>query len=266
MCRYGVSVSRGWLPWVKMMTDPRGVAHRPYPPPPGPWVMAQTWHDLLFAHWPLPVEELRRRVPPQLNLDTFDGSAWVGVVPFRMSGIRPRHLPAVPWLSAFLELNVRTYVTVGGLSGVYFFSLDAANPVAVALARAIFKLPYFRARMRLDRRDGGVLYTSRRTHAGAPRAELRAWYRPTGAAFSAIAGSLEWWLTERYCLYTVDRRGRVVRTHIHHPAWRLQPAEAAFELDTMAASHALRLAPTEPLLHFARRQDVVVWSPGRLSN
>ena len=168
--------------------------------------MAQTWHDLLFAHWPLPVEELRRRVPPQLNLDTFDGSAWVGVVPFRMSGIRPRHLPAVPWLSAFLELNVRTYVTVGGLSGVYFFSLDAGNPVAVALARAIFKLPYFRARMRLSNRDGGVQYNSQRTHAGAPRAELRAWYRPTGPAFSATAGSLEWWLTERYCLYTVDRR------------------------------------------------------------
>ena len=248
------------------MLDLGGFAHRPYPPPSGQWVMAQVWHDLLFAHWPLPVAELRGRVPPQLELDTFEGSAWVGIVPFRMSGIRPRQLPALPWLSAFPELNVRTYVTVGGLSGVYFFSLDAANPVAVALARALFQLPYFRARMRLTGVEGGVHYTSQRTHSGTPPAELRAWYRPTGPAFTSTAGSLEWWLTERYCLYTVDRHAHVVRTHIHHPAWQLQPAEAAFERNTMAASHALRLSPTEPLLHFARRQHVVVWSPGRVTN
>jgi uncharacterized protein len=179
------------LPYVNVLLDLGGVAHRPYPPPSGQWVMAQVWHDLLFAHWPLPVEELRGRVPPELELDTFEGSAWVGIVPFRMSGIRPRQLPALPWLSAFPELNVRTYVTVGGLSGVYFFSLDAGNPLAVALARAIFRLPYFRARMKLTRVEGGVRYASRRTHSGTPTAELRSWYRPTGPAFIATAGSLE---------------------------------------------------------------------------
>lgn len=170
--------------------------------------MAQVWHDLLFAHWPVSPHELRRHIPPQLSLDTFDDSAWLGVVPFRMSGIRPKHLPAVPWLSAFLELNVRTYVTVGGESGVYFFSLDAGNPVAVALARTIFKLPYFRASMTLHTRADEVLYTSQRTHAGAPAAELTARYRPTGHVFRAAQGSLEWWLTERYCLYTARRRVR----------------------------------------------------------
>jgi uncharacterized protein YqjF (DUF2071 family) len=223
--------------------------------------MAQVWHDLLFAHWPVSVQDLRSHVPRQLTIDTFDGSGWLGVVPFRMSGIRPRLLPAVPWLSAFPELNVRTYVTVGGISGVCFFSLDAGNPVAVAFGRGIFKLPYFRARMSLSMQAEAVSYRSQRTHAGAPPAELVARYRPTGPVFSAAAGSLEHWLTERYCLYTVDGRGQVVRTGIHHQPWQLQPAEAAFDRNTMAAGHGLRLPPTAPLLHFSRRQDVIVWPP-----
>ncbi len=246
------------------MIDVGGVAHRPYPPPPGPWVMAQVWHDLLFAHWPVSVQDLRSHLPPGLNPDSFDGSGWLGVVPFRMSGIRPRQLPALPWLSAFPELNVRTYVKVGGISGVYFFSLDAGNPVAVALGRGIFKLPYFRARMTLTIVDHVVHYTSHRTQSGAPPAELRARYRPTAPAFSATAGSLEQWLTERYCLYTVDSGGRVVRIHIHHPQWQLQAAEAVFDRNTMAAAHGVVLPPMEPLLHFSRRQDVIVWSPSTL--
>jgi uncharacterized protein YqjF (DUF2071 family) len=227
--------------------------------------MAQVWHDLLFAHWPVAVDELRGHVPPQLTLDTFDGSGWVGVVPFRMSGIRPRRLPALPWLSVFPELNVRTYVTVGGISGVYFFSLDASNAVAVALGRAIFKLPYFWASMSLRMVDDAVVYASQRTHVGAPAAELRARYRPTGPVFAAPVGSLEWWLTERYSLYTVDALGRAVRTGIHHPRWPLQPAEAVFARNTMAAAHGIALPPIAPLLHFARRQDVIVWPPRRVT-
>jgi len=224
--------------------------------------MAQVWHDLLFAHWPIAVQELRACVPPQLTLDTFDGRGWLGIVPFRMSGIRPRQLPALPWLSAFPELNVRTYVTVGDVSGVYFFSLDAGNPVAVALGRGLFNLPYFRARMSSLRGvDQAIDYASRRTHSGAPPAELRASYRPTGPARAAARGSLEWWLTERYSLYTVDPEGRVVRTGVHHLQWQLQPAEAVFHSNTMAAAHRLALPPIPPLLHFSRRQAVVVWPP-----
>jgi uncharacterized protein len=226
--------------------------------------MAQIWHDLLFAHWPVAVQDLCGHIPPALTLDTFDGSGWVGVVPFGMSGIRPRQLPAVPWLSAFPELNVRTYVTVGGMSGVYFFSLDAGNPVAVALGRSIFNLPYFRARMTLRIVENAVRYASHRTHSGAPPAEFRARYGPTGPIFSASAGSLEHWLTERYCLYTVDSGGRAVRTGIHHPQWQLQPAEAVFDRNTMAAAHGLVLPSMEPLLHFSRRQDVIVWPPVRV--
>src|SRR5262249_36943564 len=121
--------------------------HRPWRLPDARWSVAMSWHDLLFLHWPVPVDSLRPHIPAALAIDTFEGSAWLGVVPFRMSGVRPRYMPKAPWVSAFPELNVRTYVSIGGKPGVWFFSLDAANPIAVWLARATFHLPYMHARM-----------------------------------------------------------------------------------------------------------------------
>src|SRR5277367_4367575 len=154
------------------------VEHRPWPLPSGPWVMAQSWHDLLFAHWPVPVAALREKIPVSLGIDTFEGTAWIAVVPFRMSGVRLRGTPAVPGLSSFPELNVRTYVTHGNKPGVWFFSLDAANAVAVEIAKRWFHLPYFRAKMRLEERGDSIEYASVRTHRGAAKAELRCSYRP----------------------------------------------------------------------------------------
>jgi uncharacterized protein YqjF (DUF2071 family) len=122
-------------------------SHRPWELPRRPWMLAMRWHDLLFMHWPMLHVALRALIPPELALDTFDGTAWIGVVPFRMNGVRPRGLPALPWLSVFPELNLRTYVTTGGKPGVWFFSLDAANPVVVRLARKLFYLPYYDAHM-----------------------------------------------------------------------------------------------------------------------
>src|SRR5215216_3312597 len=136
--------------------------HRPWPLPREPWLMAQTWHDLVFAHWPLAPERLRELVPASLPLDTFDGQAWVGVVPFWMSGVRPRAVPGLPWISKFPELNVRTYVTLEDKPGVFFFSLDAARLPAVWAARIFFRLPYFHARMRLRRAGEWVQYASDR--------------------------------------------------------------------------------------------------------
>ncbi|RIK41377.1 MAG: hypothetical protein DCC57_18935, partial [Chloroflexi bacterium] len=161
--------------------------HRPWPLPSQPWVMRQTWHDLLFAHWPIAVETLRALVPLPLEIDTFDGVGWVGVIPFRMSHVRLRYVPALPWLSAFPELNVRTYVRGPNPGdpkpGVYFFSLDAANPLAVAGARLGFRLPYYRAAMRLQETNGTIHYSSTRTHAGAPPAQFVARYGPTGGVY-----------------------------------------------------------------------------------
>ncbi|MGH2487473.1 MAG: YqjF family protein [Ktedonobacterales bacterium] len=241
-------------------------AHRPWPLPAGPWVMTQTWSALLFAHWPLAPDTLRSFVPPQLALDTWEGEAWIGVVPFRMTNVRPRLTPPVPGLSAFPELNVRTYVTYGGKPGVWFFSLDAANPVAVAAARALFALPYFRARMTCERMgEGTVQYRSVRTHHDAPAAALDATYRPVGPAFTPAPGTLEQWLTERYCLYAMTRRGKLLRGEIHHRRWRLRPGEAEIRVNMMARAAGFALADTAPLLHVAERQETLIWAPYRVA-
>jgi len=236
-------------------------SHRPWPLPEGPWVMAQTWHEVLFAHWPVPAEALQALIPAPLEMETYRGKAWIGVVPFRMTGVRPRSFPAVPGLSAFPELNVRSYVRLDDKPGVFFFSLDAGNRVAVELARRWFHLPYFHARMSLGAAGEWVRYASRRVHRGEPPAEFLGRFRPTGEVFRAISGTLEHWLTERYCLYAADSERRIYRGEIHHRPWPLQAAEAAIEVNSMTAPLGLCLPDTPPLLHFARRLEVAVWPP-----
>jgi uncharacterized protein len=230
-------------------------AHRPWPPPDAPWVQGQTWHALLFAHWPVPVGAVRPHVPQALALDTFDGRAWLGITPFRVSGLRAHGTPPVPRLSSFLETNVRTYVTRGGRPGIFFFSLDASSTLAVLGARAGFRLPYFRAQMSATRHGERVAYRTRRGDVA-----LTAVYAPAGEVFQARAGTLAHFLIERYCLYTVAG-GRVRRAEIHHPPWPVQPAEAEIAENTMTTPLGLRLPEGRPLLHYARRQDVVVWPP-----
>lgn len=239
--------------------------HRPWPLPRGPWIMRQVWHDLLFAHWPVAMEELRALIPAQLEIDTFGGQAWLGLVPFRMSGVRARGTVAMPGLSCFPELNVRTYVTRDGKPGVWFFSLDAANRVAVWAARFAFHLPYFLAEMKCEENSGWIDYESERArHDGLPAA-LAGRYRPIGGTFAARPGSIEHFLTERYCLYTEDKVGRIIRCEIHHRPWALQLAEASFQESTMAAAAVIALPDAPPeFLHFSRRQDVLVWAPERV--
>jgi uncharacterized protein YqjF (DUF2071 family) len=227
--------------------------------------MAQSWHDLLFMHWPVDAAVLRPLLPPQLHIDTFEGHAWLAVVPFRMTGVRLRGTPATPGLSAFPELNVRTYVTCGGKPGVWFFSLDAGNSLAVAIARAWFHLPYFRARMSCSEQEGWIHYQSERTHRRAPAGSLVVRYRSVGEVFSPHRGTLEYFLTERYCLYTTGGSGQIIRGEIHHPPWPLQVAEAEVTLNAMAEAATVALPARKPLLHFAKRQDVVVWWPERLT-
>lgn len=234
--------------------------HRPWELPRRRWTLAMRWHDLLFMHWPVEHALLQNAVPAALRIDTFDGMAWIGVVPFSMASVHPPALPVLPWLSAFPELNVRTYVTVEGKPGVWFFSLDAANPIAVRIARRFFHLPYYDARMLSEHAGDQVYYTSTRTHRGAPAALFRARYRPTGPVYQSSPGALDHWLTERYCLYAVDRARRVWRGDIHHARWPLQPAEAEVAANTMTHQLGWELPNTPPLLHFARHLDVVAWS------
>lgn len=253
-----------------MGVDLRDAAHRPYPPPRGPWFMKMDWVDLLFMHWPVPAEALRPLIPADLAIDTFTGGgferqAFIGVVPFLMTGVRGRMCPPVPTARTFPELNVRTYV-VGpdGRPGVWFFSLDAASALAVEAARATYRLPYRHARMLMLREDGWVRYESVRTDPRNPGAAFAARYAPAGPAYHAAPGTLDHFLTERYCLYAPGRRGRSLRAEIHHAPWPLQPARAEVTRSTMTAPLGIDLGPAGapgpwPLLHFAARLEVVAW-------
>jgi uncharacterized protein YqjF (DUF2071 family) len=208
--------------------------------------MAQSWHDLLFAHWPIDASLLRPHRPPGLTIDTFEGQAWIAVVPFRMSGVRLRETPALPGLSAFPELNVRTYVVADHRPGVWFFSLDAGSSVAVAIARARFHLPYFRARMKCEKGDGWIKYASERTHRGARPAILEAKYRPVGGVFEAQRGTLEHFLTERYCLYSTDSRGSISCGEISSCTLAIASRRSAIskKLHDRSRRHRLNIAPS----------------------
>jgi uncharacterized protein YqjF (DUF2071 family) len=241
------------------------VSHRPWPMPDLPWVMTQTWHDLLFAHWPVDPRTLRDQVPAAFELDLFDGFGWLGIVPFHMTNVAPRGVPSLPWLSEFPELNVRTYVHVHDRPGVYFFSLDADSTLAVQAARTLLNLPYYCASMTVRPRAGSIQYESRRL-GDPPEATLSAHYRPVGTRFHAVRGTLEYFLTERYCLYNLDHQGGPYRLEIHHPPWPLQSADAEFSHNTMADAAGLVLAAEKPLLlHFSKRQDMVAWPPTALA-
>lgn len=221
--------------------------------------MLQKWHDLLFAHWPVPAESIRHLVPQQLELDLHDGKAWIGVIPFWMSGIRPRGVPPIPGLSSSPELNVRTYVSYRGIPGVYFWSLDIASHAAVWGARTFYHLPYFYASMSVRNAREKFTYSCSRLEDPKP-ADFRARYWPTSPPRRRQKGELEHFLAERYCLYTVHR-GKVYRAYIHHLPWPLQDAEAEIELDTMATASGIELPQAKPLLHFSRDLEVLVWWP-----
>jgi uncharacterized protein len=230
--------------------------HRPWPLPDGPWVMAQTWEHLLFAHWRVEAAAVRRVVPANLAVDQHAGSAWLGITPFVISGLRLRGTWPLARLSTFPELNVRTYVTAEHKPGIWFFSLDTSSALAVEAARRLYRLPYFHARMSFERRAGRIEFSSTR-RGGARPFVFAGSYEPAGEASEPHPGSLEHFLTERYCLYA-HHGGRLHRAEIHHPRWRIRPARALIDLNTMPPD-ALELPGEPPLCHLAERQDVVIW-------
>lgn len=235
----------------------RETAHRPWPLPQEPWLLGQTWQSLLFAHWPVDEALLLPHVPAPLELDTHDGRAWLGMTPSRLEGVRLRGTPPVPVLSSFLELAVRTYVTLAGKPGIWFLSLDASSRLAVEASRRTFSLPSFRARMVLRRHGERVSFASERAGDGRT---FSARYAPAAAeAAPAAPGTLEHFFAERYCLYAV-RDERPLRAEIHHPPWRLRAATGEVRGQRMAPE-GVELPLEPPLLHVAERQDAVVWSP-----
>lgn len=221
------------------------------------------WIDLAFLHWRVPPDEIQPLLPPPLELDLFDGSAWIAVVPFRMAGVRPLFAPPIPTATDFPELNVRTYVRHGGRSGVWFFSLDAASWLAVIGARTAVGLPYFHAGMRERRVGDEIHYASTRTHPGSRAAEFRARYRPTGSVYRADPGSLDYWLTERYSLFAMHA-GQRLRLDIEHQQWPLQHATADVERNTVASASGITLPNDAPHVRFTRELDVIAHWPARV--
>lgn len=237
-------------------------SHRPWPPPARPWAGRQTWLDLLFAHWPVPADVLRPFVPKALAIDEWDGTSWVGLVPFRMRDVMVRGAPSLPWLSHFPEMNLRLYVTLDDRPGVWFISLDATRRLAVWAARRWFHLPYFHARIGVREEGARVSYDAVRLDEGA-QVRFRARYWPTSTTYAAKPGTLEHFLTERYCLYSQGPDGAIYRGHVHHEPWPLQSAAADIEVNEVAGPQGITLAGEPTLLHFAKRLDVVVWAPER---
>jgi hypothetical protein len=218
-----------------------------------------TWDNLLFMHWPVSANAIRDHVPASLEIDEHDGTAWVGVIPFGMSAVGPRNILLPQYFAKFLELNVRTYVKHGGKRGVYFFSLDAANPFAVETARIFFCLPYFNAHMRWSCTAAGIEYDHRRTDSRGAAIRFRGKYRPTGPVFSSEPGSLPEFLTERYVLFTTNKSGVVHAGEIHHVKWPLQPAEAEIEENTMLAPLNLPKLDSKPVLHYSEKLVTLAW-------
>ena len=229
--------------------------------PDGAALMHQKWDKLLFLHWPISPREIRPLVPSPLDLDLHGGQAWIGVIPFTIRDIRPLMLPAIPVLSESHEINVRTYVQVNGVPGVWFFSLDASNSLAVLAARLGFHLPYFEADMSLEENAGSVAFTSRRTDRRAPPAQFAAKWEVKDALAEPDPESLDFFLTERYCLYAKNGE-TLLRARIHHEPWPLANAEVASFTSSMIESHGLATPNLGPRVHALRRELAVdIWAP-----
>ncbi len=228
-----------------------------------PWVMAQRWQKLLFAHWPVPSADLKALLPPGLQPDLFEGEAWISIVPFQLDYMARVAHRLLPW-KQFLELNLRTYVRYRDQPGVYFFCLDATDALSVWGARRFFKLAYFNAQASLNTSNSEIRYQSRRKDSGF-QAALDISYRPTGKVFSTCPGQLDHWLTSRYRFFSTDARHQVYEGHIHHAPWQLQPAEAEIHHNTMAEAHGLTLPARPPILHYSDSLDVIAWPVTRIN-
>jgi uncharacterized protein YqjF (DUF2071 family) len=237
-------------------------AHRPWPLPARRWSFHMRWRDLLLAHWPVPIASLAPRIPAGLQLDTFAGQAFVGLVPFRMEAVGPRGLARFPGMTAFPEVNVRTYVVADDKPGVFFFSLDAASPLAVLCARSFVGLPYRLARVRVTHEQEEVVWSSHRLRVSG---RLSIAYAPCGPLQLALPGTLDHWVSERYCLYS-RAFGRTLRIEVHHEPWPLQPARAEISEETLLAAAGISVSGPPVTLHFASRMDVVGWSPERIGD
>ncbi len=226
--------------------------------PPGTPVMHQRWEDLLFLHWSFEPEALRPLIPDALEIDTFDGKAWVGITPFHLEDVRPSMLPAVPGLSSFDELNVRTYVVHKNQPGIWFFSLDASKLISAVAARIFFMLPYYRASIDFCRESARFDFDLNR--AGPPHARFQGTWGPGERLRDPDRDSLAFFLVERYGCFQAEGRS-VYQTRIYHHPWILDEARVERLSSTMLTALGLPEPNSDPLLHFSKSLEVEVWAP-----
>jgi uncharacterized protein YqjF (DUF2071 family) len=239
-------------------------SHKPRPLPSGRWAMTQRWNDLLFAHWPVPAASLTPLLPEGLDVDTFQGSAWLGIVPYWMDRIKVRGMPPVFGARSFPEMSLRTYVRdqCTGTQGVYFFSLDASNLLAVAAGRMIYHLPIHWAEMRIEQRSEREFSFQSRRLLSPRTARFSARYRgkgPSSKLAESHSGTLEYFLMERNCFFTRNRAGQTIKAKIHYVPWPLEEAEADIEQNNLAAGIGISLPNRAPVLHYLRRMAVYIW-------
>jgi uncharacterized protein YqjF (DUF2071 family) len=232
-------------------------------------LISQQWNNLLFAHWPVPASSLAPLIPEGLQVDTFQGSAWLGIMPFRMDRVKVRGLPSIPGARSFPDLSLRTYVREErtGTPGVFCLSLDASNLLAVAVGRAFYRLPYHWAKMHLEQRtEREFAFYSRRRFAGR-KVVFKVLYRGLGPSLrlaESRPGTLEHFLIERYCLFSTNQAGQPIRANLHHTSWPLEEAEAEIEQNDLAEVLGLRLPDEKPVLHYSRQLAVYVWPAERV--
>jgi hypothetical protein len=250
------------------------VGHRPWLPPDGQWLLSQSWNDLLFAHYAIDPATLRRLIPEELTLELYDGAAWLTLSPFSTSHMRPSGIPPLPGLSFFSQINLRTYVTMDGKPGLYYFSVDAANLTAVWCARIFFRMQYWHSKIQVSgatiqaraATEPTIHFRASRLHgpvaANGP-AKLDVSYAPEGEAERARRGSLDEFLTERYCVYSWDR-GKFYRIEAHHQPWALQRVGVEFRANSIADPLGLALPMKPDLCHFSRSLKMLAWAPERI--
>lgn len=226
--------------------------------PEGSPIMHQTWQNLLFLHWPIDPVLLRPHIPMRLEIDTFEGKAWIGVTPFAMTDVHLTAIPPIPGLSSLLELNVRTYVHLNGKPGVWFFSLDASKLLPALAARVLFMLPYYIAEMKFLQNAGEYQFFSKRSAGTA--AEFEAGWKTGVRLRDPDVHSLAFFLVERYALYAGSSDNLTMARIYHHP-WILEEVSALQHRSSMIAALSLPEPEDPPLAHFSKGVSVEVWEP-----
>ena len=232
------------------------IDHRPWPLPEQSWLLKQRWLNLLFVHWEVDPDYLRKQIPEPLEIDTHGGKAWIALVPFDMKDVSLKYVPPMGPLSDFPEINVRTYVEYQGKPGVWFFSLDVPKRIPVWIARSCFHLPYRYGSVAIAEEAGRFTYTHQ-----CEKESFVATYQGL-APVNPEPGSFEDWATERYCLYCASKRGQIYRTEVQHPKWPLQKAE--LDIHTNSLLHPFPTGDAHPSVLFSKHLEVVAYPPQKI--